>query len=734
MTVPDTPKDGNQVEIINADGTKEPPPESATVQKEPTPEVAPQEPALPKEPPASGLMSMFTGSGPQAPSQAGSILGGLMSGSAAPKEIPGKGLFSMFSGPSPEQSTGQGSAPLAGQAAPVPTGQTGAPPPGPEPVPSAPKEPPAKGLFSMFGGPTPPSASPQTAGSMLGGMFGGAAAPTATAQTGGSLLGGLFAGSAPQTAPQTGGSLLGGMFGGATNQNAPQSGGSLLGGMFGGSSSQTSTPQTGGSLLGGMFGGPASQTGGSMLGGLLPSASSAKEMPGTGLLSMFGGSSPAAVPTPTAPPKQPEEGIASTAAPASTSDDVALKSKDSGDTASVTVLKDAQLSQAPRQLDGTSQSLKSDAQEKDGKSADGVAVGQETDKTAVATQPKAEQTATASEPSAKPEQPLSDQSNQNQIPVKTEETKPAAPVQGQQKPPEPEKSVLDSSADVVSGFMSKMFSSPAAPSQPSMSGFFSQAQSSFFKPSAPPPGPQPQQRTSLFGLPTSLPTSLPTESLKSDLFGMFKTPEPPKPAEPKAAEPKSATTPQPEAKMGITSKDQSVEGDCHTTVPDSRSPDKQVTSVSDSNQVVNKAPPQRTASVTSTTEVRPTEKPIPLDGDVIHEKPMLIRGEPENSATNESAPAAEVAKGVPEPPLPKTLHPHRIARPQPQPELRHPWRYTQPRHTHTHLYHTNLRTCTHTLRFTTLQNEPVEFCCVFVFGKGVWRVYCGFCLNSISVS
>ncbi|XP_062340311.1 mucin-2 isoform X1 [Osmerus eperlanus] len=675
VTVTDTPKDSTQVESINADGTKEPLPESATVQKEPTPEVAPQEPALPIEPPASGLLSMFTGSGPQAAtSQAGSVLGGLMSGSSAPKEIPGKGLFSMFSGPSPEQSTGQGSAPLTGQAAPVPTGQTGAPPPGPEPVPSAPKEPPAKGLFSMFGGPTPPSAAPQTAGSILGGMFGGAAAPTATAQTGGSLLGGLFAGSAPQTAPQTGGSLLGGMFGGATTQNAvPQSGGSLLGGMFGGSSSQTATPQTGGSLLGGMFGGSspqtaASQTGGSMLGGLLPGASSAKEMPGTGLLSMFGGSSSAAAPAPTAPSKQPEESKASTAAPAPTSDDVTLKSKDSGDTALVTVLKDAQQSQAPRRLDGISQSMKSDAQEKDGKSADGVALGQETDKTAVATQPKTEQAATASEPLAKPEQPLSDQSNQNQIPVKADEAKPASPsaapgVQGQQKPPEPEKSVLDSSADVVSGFMSKMFSSPAAPSQPSTGGFFSQAQSSFFKPSAPPPGPQPQQRTSLFGLPTSLPTGLPTESLKSDLFGMFKTPEAPKAAEPKAAEPKPAPTPQPEAKMGINSKDRPVEGDSHTTVPDSRSPDKQVTS--DSNQVVNKAPAQRTASVTSTAEVRPLEKPIPLDGDVIHEKPMLIRGEPESSATNESAPAAEIAKGVPEPSLPKTPEPSLPKTPEP---------------------------------------------------------------------
>ncbi|KAL0979849.1 hypothetical protein UPYG_G00190620 [Umbra pygmaea] len=79
------------------------------------------------------------------------------------------------------------------------------------------------------------------------------------------------------------------------------------------------------------------------------------------------------------------------------------------------------------------------------------------------------------------------------------------------------------------GFMS-MFGVPTAPSKPVASGsFFSSPQSSFFGSStAPPPGRQPQQKGSFFGLPTNLPT----ESLTTDIFGIFnKETEPPKQAE-----------------------------------------------------------------------------------------------------------------------------------------------------------------------------------------------------------
>ncbi|KAK0142338.1 hypothetical protein N1851_019989 [Merluccius polli] len=63
-----------------------------------------------------------------------------------------------------------------------------------------------------------------------------------------------------------------------------------------------------------------------------------------------------------------------------------------------------------------------------------------------------------------------------------------------------------------------MFSTPRAPSKPASSGgFFSSSPGSFFG-SAPA---QPEQKSSFFGLPSSLPT----ESLTSDLFGIFKGPE-----------------------------------------------------------------------------------------------------------------------------------------------------------------------------------------------------------------
>ena len=62
-----------------------------------------------------------------------------------------------------------------------------------------------------------------------------------------------------------------------------------------------------------------------------------------------------------------------------------------------------------------------------------------------------------------------------------------------------------------------------APPKPTAS-IFSPTQSSFFKSS--PTQSQSQQKSSFF----TLPGSLPTESLKADLFGIFKAPEPPKPA------------------------------------------------------------------------------------------------------------------------------------------------------------------------------------------------------------
>ncbi|XP_013765651.1 proteoglycan 4-like [Pundamilia nyererei] len=98
---------------------------------------------------------------------------------------------------------------------------------------------------------------------------------------------------------------------------------------------------------------------------------------------------------------------------------------------------------------------------------------------------------------------------------------------GPQKPPEPAP---------FSGFMS-MFSAPNTQSKsPTVGGFFSSSAASLFgsspAPRQPPPQPQQQhqqqqQKSSFFGLPSSIAS----ESLTSDLLGMFKGPETTKPEE-----------------------------------------------------------------------------------------------------------------------------------------------------------------------------------------------------------
>uniref|UniRef100_A0A8D0AWY4 Unc-13 homolog B n=1 Tax=Sander lucioperca TaxID=283035 RepID=A0A8D0AWY4_SANLU len=155
--------------------------ECVTVEKEMSTEGAPQDPTSSKEPPASGLLSMLSGSGPNASSQAGLI-----------SDSPAKGLLSLFSGPSTEHSSSQ--------IGPTPTGSA--------PGSSGPKDPSAKGLLSLFGGSAPQSSS-QPGNSLLGSMFGGSSPQTTGSQTGGSLLGGLFGGSTPQAAPQVGPAKIG---------------------------------------------------------------------------------------------------------------------------------------------------------------------------------------------------------------------------------------------------------------------------------------------------------------------------------------------------------------------------------------------------------------------------------------------------------------------------------------------------------------------------------------------
>lgn len=490
----------------------EPNSECVTVRKETSAEGALQDPAASTEPPASNLLSMISGSSPQTPtSQAG-----------VTSDSPGKGLLSLFSGPSTVGPSSTASVPGSSNL----------------------KDPPAKGLFSVFGG-SAPQPSSQSGSSLLGAMFGGSSPQTTASQTGGSLLGGLFGGSAPQaapqqvgptkiggSAPQAGASLLGGLFGGSAPQAAgSQTGGSILGGIFGGSASSTA-PQTSGSF-GGMFGGPATQTstspnsssilggilggsssqtataqtGASLLAGILPGTSAPNETPDKSLLSMLGGSVPPATPTATATPKSDDDKKPLTTAFTDTTSVVTVQSKPSDDTKTApapagpetsvidTAAKSKEQAETLQQPDGTVQDLV--IKEVNSQDADmSTALANDT-------QSKESEICAQAQQSARPEL-VSSQSSQDAIPPKVEEEtathSASTVVQGQQKPPQPEKSVGDSSADTVTGFMSSLFKPTVAPTE----------------------GPQQQQKNSLFGLGGTAPqaaTGQPGASLLGGIFG-----------------------------------------------------------------------------------------------------------------------------------------------------------------------------------------------------------------------
>ncbi|XP_074495511.1 uncharacterized protein LOC141769900 [Sebastes fasciatus] len=134
---------------------------------------------------------------------------------------------------------------------------------------------------------------------------------------------------------------------------------------------------------------------------------------------------------------------------------------------------------------------------------------------------------------------------------------------GPQKPPEPAP---------FSGFMS-MFSTPNAPSKSSaVGGFFSSSPGSLFGSSPAPRQPQQQQqqqqqqqKSSFFGLPSSMAT----ESLTSDLFGIFKGPETTKSEEP----PQSGT--ESESTEKTDTEKTPLSGDGHVKSPeDSEAPEK----------------------------------------------------------------------------------------------------------------------------------------------------------------
>ncbi|XP_047425828.1 uncharacterized protein LOC124996643 isoform X9 [Mugil cephalus] len=178
----------------------------------------------PKDAP-KGLFSVFGGSAPQPSSQPGSSLLGAMFGGSSPQtpasQTGGSLLGGLFGGSAP-QTTPQVSSTKTGGSVP----QTAGPQAGssllgglfggssPQ---SAGSQTGGSILGGLFGVPAASSTMPQTSGSMSG-----PATQTSTAQNNSSIFGGILGGSASQASTiQTGASLLGGILPGASGPNEP---------------------------------------------------------------------------------------------------------------------------------------------------------------------------------------------------------------------------------------------------------------------------------------------------------------------------------------------------------------------------------------------------------------------------------------------------------------------------------------------------------------------------------
>ncbi|XP_061655231.1 uncharacterized protein LOC133489935 isoform X7 [Phyllopteryx taeniolatus] len=460
----------------------------------------PEDHAPHQEPPAMGLLSMVSETG-QTSSNARVI-----------SDSPAKGIFSLFSLPSSEPSESQKG-------------------------PSGPKDAQAKSIFSVFGTSSPQSGS-QSGGSLLGAIFGGSSPQSATSQPGGSLLGGLFGGpsqqSTPQTAPtknggsvpqtagpQAGESLIGVLFGGSATRTA----GSSLAGIFGAPAASTTATQASGAL-GGLFGGATTQTfvpqnSSSIVGGVLgrsataqksdnlPEASIPAELPGKCLLSPFKDCVLPASSTPTATLNLNDgKKITSLSEPTS-SVSVIQKTFDNNTVPapvgqeSSTIAIALQSEEQPETLqkpDITGPLPVENVLIKHGNMDDHC---DKTDKVAIADYDAEYQTCIlVEEPGGATL--VRDKSSQDKTSKNKEEMVPTPVVEVQQKTPGADKSVGNSSTDTVTGFMSSLFK-PIVSSNA---------------------GPQPHERSLLFGLGGSAPqaaASQPGISLLGSIFGVSNT-------------------------------------------------------------------------------------------------------------------------------------------------------------------------------------------------------------------
>ncbi|KAA0703812.1 Protein unc-13 -like protein B [Triplophysa tibetana] len=358
------------------------------------------------------------------------------------------------------------------------------------------KEETSSSFLSMFSGSSSQNPSSQT-GSILGGIFSGA---PGSKEIPGKNLFSMFSGPSSHPSPGNAGRKVENTTPGASVFNELP--GKGLFSVFSGSSSQQATSQT-----------P------SLFGGVLPGAAS-KDTPGKNVLSLFSGPNSTSTPNQTGPTSKPSETerLFKVTSLFSRGDGTEEKSR----TESFGILTKAFIEETisepqkpqnenmkhPAPLDDQVKvtsigSVQSDENEKVSEPTDMkiFVEGSNLDVSQVSINSK------PVEALSKDIDSTSEQSTKTKIqstdiqPQYKKDTHPKdASSEDQSKPAEPQKSVIDSSAEAVTGFMSKMFSGTSSATK-----------------SSPEPGPH-LRNISLF----NLSGSFPTDSLKQDLFSMFK--------------------------------------------------------------------------------------------------------------------------------------------------------------------------------------------------------------------
>jgi len=543
-----------------------------------------------------------------------SLLSGLLS-----NESPGKGLLSKFSGtthqPSetlscdptvsatkaPQEVLGAIDGSLASsELNKSPAHQQDSAAPGVVP----PKEGATSGLLSMFSGSGSQNASSQT-GSILGGIFPGA---SGSMEIPGKNLFSMFSGPTSQPGTANAGHKVESNSPGASAFNELP--GKGLFSVFGGSSPQQATPQPS-SIFGGILSGVAS-----------------KDAPGKGLLSMFSGPSSTPSASQTGPTSKPSETEGNKSVGFGLSNLSSMEENKSGPQ------NDDSKHSIPLADDKKAASMASVSADITEKSSDTIVEtivleGSNLDVTlknaSVPGDALLKDINSNSEQSIKTEIQTTDGQTQH---VKQGDSTEPNVFEGHPKHPEPQKSVIDSSTEAVSGFMSKLFTGASSVTN-SSGGLFSQ--------------PHPNtttQKTSFFGLSSSLPT----ESIKTDLFSMFKSPEAPKAAD---------------ATQSVTSTQSLQSVQDQSAHNDSRSSPGDLTLSGDKVEIhlpVKEMPADDTCSNLTVATVDPTSAPSchpaetvvkePTEGEVIHEKNIVIVSEPEAKITDKSVPAVDSSSKI----------------------------------------------------------------------------------------